>query len=102
MIRLHPPVWILPRQAQQADEIDGWAVPVGADVLICPYTLHRHTGHWDRPNTFDPDRFAPGAAAGRARYAYLPFGAGPRFSIGSNVGMMEATIVLATLPATCA
>jgi enediyne biosynthesis protein E7 len=97
VMRLYPPVWILPRLAQQADEIGGWAVPAGADVLICPYTLHRHPAHWDRPETFDPDRFAPGAAARRARYAYLPFGAGPRFCIGSNLGMMEAMVVLATV-----
>ncbi|MYS23003.1 MULTISPECIES: cytochrome P450 [unclassified Streptomyces] len=97
VMRLYPPVWILPRLAQEDDEIGGYRVPSGADVLICPYTLHRHPGHWDRPDDFDPDRFEPARSAGRARYAYIPFGAGPRFCVGNNLGMMEATIVLATV-----
>lgn len=97
VMRLYPPVWILPRLAQQEDEIGGYHVPAGADVLISPYTLHRHPAFWEVPDRFDPERFAPGRSAGRARYAYIPFGAGPRFCVGNNLGMMEATIVLATV-----
>lgn len=96
-IRLYPPVWILPRRALADDEIGGYHVPAGADVLICPYTLHRHPRFWDDPERFDPERFDPERSSGRPRYAYIPFGAGPRFCVGSNLGMMEATIVLATL-----
>ena len=58
-MRLYPPVWMLSRRAQEADEIGGYRVPAGADVLICPYTLHRHPGFWDDPDRFDPERFAP-------------------------------------------
>lgn len=96
VMRLYPPVWILPRLAQHEDEIGGYHVPAGADVLVCPYLLHRHPGFWPDPDAFDPERFAPGNSTGRNRYAYIPFGAGPRFCVGNNLGMLEATLVLAT------
>ena len=97
VMRLYPPVWILPRITREEDEIGGYHVPAGADVLICPYTLHRHPGFWEDPDRFDPDRFSPGRSAGRSRYAYIPFGAGPRVCVGSGLGMMEATIVAASV-----
>lgn len=97
VMRMYPPVWLLPRIAQEEDEIGGYHVPAGADVLICPYTLQRHPDFWPEPDRFDPERFAPGKAASRSRYAYIPFGAGPRFCVGNTLGMMEATIVLATV-----
>jgi cytochrome P450 len=95
--RLHPPVWILTRQATGADEVGGYHVPAGSDVLICPYTLHRHPEYWERPGRFDPDRFDPSRTHDRPRYAHIPFGAGPRFCVGSHLGLMEATFVLAML-----
>jgi cytochrome P450 len=95
VMRLYPPVWILTRQAQRADEVGGYHVPAGADVLICPYTLHRHPGFWETPDSFLPERFEPEATADRPRYAYIPFGAGPRFCVGNHLGLMEATFVLA-------
>ncbi|WP_158851257.1 cytochrome P450 [Saccharothrix deserti] len=97
VMRLFPPVWILPRAAQEDDEVGGYHVPKGADVLICPYTLHRHPAFWDRPDRFDPERFDPGANHGRPRYAYIPFGAGPRFCVGNNLGMLEATFTIAMI-----
>jgi enediyne biosynthesis protein E7 len=97
VMRLYPPVWILTRQAQQDDEVGGYRVPAGADVLICPYTLHRHLGFWEAPQRFDPGRFAPDRVANRPRYAYIPFGAGPRFCVGSSLGMMEAVFVVAMI-----
>ena len=95
VMRLCPPVWILTRQAQQDDEVGGYHVPAGSDVLVCPYTLHRHPGFWDSPERFSPGRFDPGVQADRPRYAYIPFGAGPRFCVGNSLGMLEATLVLA-------
>ncbi|MFH9426157.1 cytochrome P450 [Streptomyces sp. NPDC017529] len=96
-MRLYPPVWILPRQALADDEVCGHRVPAGADVLICPYTLHRHPGFWEAPEQFLPERFAPEHRAGRPRYAHLPFGAGPRVCVGSSLGMMEAVFTVALL-----
>jgi cytochrome P450 len=94
-MRLYPPVWILPRTAQAADRIGDYRVPAGSDVLVCPYTLHRHPQFWELPERFDPERFQPSARGGRHRYAYIPFGAGPRVCVGSHLGMMEATFVIA-------
>lgn len=94
-MRLYPPVWGLTRLAQQEDEVGGWHVPAGADVMISPYTLHRHPRFWDAPHRFDPGRFSADRAAGRPRYAYIPFGAGPRFCVGNQLGLMEAVFVVA-------
>jgi cytochrome P450 len=96
-MRLYPPVWILPRLAQGDDEVAGYRVPAGADVVVCPYTLHRHPALWTDPERFDPDRFLGDQASGRPRYAYIPFGAGPRYCVGSSLGMMEAVTVTALL-----
>ncbi|MEV0899204.1 cytochrome P450 [Actinoplanes sp. NPDC049802] len=96
-MRLYPPVWLLPRIAVQADVVGGYRVPAGADVLISPYTLHRDPRFWDRPDSFAPDRFAAGTSTDRPRYAYIPFGAGPRFCVGNHLGMLEAVLVLAML-----
>ncbi|MEZ0075131.1 cytochrome P450 [Planotetraspora sp. GP83] len=95
VLRLYPPVWALTRVAQRDDEVGGYHVPAGADVMISPYTLHRHPAFWDEPDRFDPERFDPGRPASRPRYAYIPFGAGPRFCVGNHLGMLEATFVLA-------
>jgi cytochrome P450 len=95
VMRLFPPVWMLSRVAQADDMIGGYHVPAGKDVLICSYTLHRHPKFWPDPERFDPERFNPANTANRARYAYLPFGAGPRFCVGNNLGMMEAAFVTA-------
>jgi len=95
VMRLFPPVWILTRQAQAADQVAGYHVPAGADVLVCPYTLHRHPAFWTAPDRFDPDRFDPDRARNRPGYSYLPFGAGPRVCVGSNLGMLEAVFVIA-------
>lgn len=96
-MRLYPPVWILTRVAQQEDDIGGYHVPAGSDVLVCPYTLHRNPEFWDRPEEFRPERFDPERPTDRHRYAYIPFGAGPRFCVGNNLGMMEAVFVVAMI-----
>ena len=97
VVRLFPPVWILPRKALAADAVGDYHVPAGADVLICPYTLHRHPELWKDPEKFDPERFDPAASTRPPSYAYLPFGAGPRFCVGNHLGLMEAVFVLAML-----
>jgi cytochrome P450 len=96
-MRLYPPVWILPRRAIADDEVGGYHVPAGAEVLISPYTLHRHPRYWPEPDRFDPERFDPDKPSDRPRYAHIPFGAGPRFCVGNHLGMMEATFIISSL-----
>lgn len=96
-MRLYPPVWMLSRVAQEPDQVGEYPVPAGADVLISPITLHRHPRYWEDPDRFDPGRFEPSRVRNRPRYVYLPFGAGPRFCVGSSLGTMEAVFVTALL-----
>jgi enediyne biosynthesis protein E7 len=94
-MRLYPPVWALTRRAVGADNVGGYRVPAGADVMVSPYTLHRHPAFWPDPARFDPARFDPAQTGTAHRYAYIPFGAGPRACVGSHLGMLEATLVVA-------
>jgi cytochrome P450 len=97
-MRLYPPAPGLSlRAATEADVICGQAIPKGAGIAVMPWILHRHSQLWDQPERFDPERFSPSRAVGRHRYAYLPFGGGPRVCIGMAMALMEATIILATL-----
>jgi cytochrome P450 len=97
-MRLYPPVPSLSRTALTDDVAAGrCAIPKGAFVVISPYLLHRHETLWSAPEQFRPERFLPGARETIERYAYLPFGAGPRVCIGQQFAMVEAVIVLAAL-----
>jgi cytochrome P450 len=92
--RLYPAVWLLSRKALGDDTVGDYHVPAGAQVLICPYALHRDPRYWDAPEEFNPDRFL-GAFPAESRYAYIPFGAGPRSCVGRSLGLTEAIIALA-------
>jgi cytochrome P450 len=96
-IRLYPPLVAISRQAIGPDELAGRRIRRGTMVVIAPYVLHRHRLLWDRPDIFDPNRFLRGARDRIDRYAYLPFGAGPRNCIGSAFALQEATIVVASI-----
>jgi len=91
-MRLYPPIWIIERRARQPDCIAGIRIPAGSSVIICPWTLHRHPEFWPDPESFQPARFAAGTPD-----AWIPFGAGPRFCIGSEFAMMEAVMVTAMI-----
>jgi cytochrome P450 len=95
-MRLFPPVWMVGRRAEVADELCGYEVPKGALVLTSPYVLHRHPDHWENPEGFDPERFAPGRPA-PARGTYMPFIVGARKCIGEHFAMTELVIIVATL-----
>ena len=96
-MRLYPPAHTLSREAVTEDVVLGHRIPAGATILIVPWLLHRNPKLWERPERFDPERFAPERAASRHRFAYIPFGAGPRICIGAAFAMAEAMLVLATM-----
>jgi len=96
-MRLYPPVWTLARTAVNDDEIGGYYIPARSEILIFPYITQRHPKWWPDPEAFRPERFAPENSAARPRYAYLPFGAGPRTCIGLNFAMTEILAVLALM-----
>ncbi len=95
-LRLYPPAFTIVRMALGADEVVGHAVPKGSLVVMAPWILHRHRKRWSHPERFDPTRFLPGAAP-IDRFAYLPFGIGPRICIGAQFALLEATLVMARL-----
>jgi len=96
-MRLYPPAHTLSRAPLTADEVLGERIPAGATVLIVPWMLHRKPSLWERADRFEPERFAPERAASRPRFAYIPFGAGPRICIGAAFALAEATLILATI-----
>ncbi|MCB0112199.1 MAG: cytochrome P450, partial [Caldilineaceae bacterium] len=96
-LRLYPPAWGVGRQSVDADLVGGYAIPPNASLTLPFYVLHRDPRWWEDPERFDPDRFTPERSARRHKFAYLPFGAGPRQCIGNNFAMMEAQLVLATV-----
>jgi cytochrome P450 len=96
-MRLYPPAHTTSREPIADDEVLGHRIPAGAEVLIVPWLLHRRPSLWDNPGRFDPERFSPENAAARSRFAYIPFGAGPRICIGAVFAMTEAMLLLATL-----
>jgi cytochrome P450 len=93
-LRLYPPAWMFAREAIDDDELDGYRVPAGAKVMISPFITHRHAAYWENPAGFDPERFTSERSADRPRYAYFPFGGGPRRCIGEGFALMEATLVI--------
>ena len=77
--------------------VDDTLIPAGSDVLVSAYVTHRHPLHWEDPERFDPDRFTPEREAARHRYAWFPFGGGPRACIGQHFSMLESVLTLAVL-----
>ena len=96
-MRLYPPAWMIDRHAIADDEILGYHLRKDTLVLVSPYLAHRHPGFWPNPEGFDPERFTPANEAARPRYAYFPFGGGPRQCIGNAFAMMEAQLIVATV-----
>ncbi|MEM7368537.1 MAG: cytochrome P450 [Bacteroidota bacterium] len=93
-LRLFPPAWAIGREAIGPDEIDGYPIRKKYQILMSSYALHRNPRYWQEPDRFEPDRFSPEKVKERHRFAYLPFGGGPRFCIGNNFALMEMQLVL--------
>jgi cytochrome P450 len=96
-LRLYPPAWGQPRESIGPDEINGFTIPAKAIITVNQWVTHRHPDFWEEPERFRPERFLPGRAEGRHRFAYFPFGGGPRVCIGNIFAMMEGPLVMATI-----
>ena len=96
-MRLYPPAWSLARTVVSDFELHGYTIPAAANVVMSPWIMHRHPGYFPDPEKFDPDRWLPERAQKLPRFAYFPFGGGPRQCIGNAFAMMEATLLLATI-----
>jgi cytochrome P450 len=95
-LRLFPAAFILVREAILPDQIGALQLPRRTVVMIAPWVLHRHHAFWHDPEVFDPARFMPDAPP-PPRFAFMPFGAGPRICVGAQFAMAEAVLVLAAL-----
>lgn len=100
-MRLFPPVPAVARQSIEDVTVGGWEIPKGSLVVVSTYALHRDRRFFPEPEQFNPERFAAGWEERISRFAYLPFGGGPRVCIGNGFAMMEARLVLATVAQRC-
>jgi cytochrome P450 len=96
-MRLYPPAWAVSRLAIEEVELGGWSVPRDSVVVASQAVIHRDPRFWQEPERFDPARFTSEAKAARPKFAYFPFGAGPRICIGEGFAWMEGVLLLATL-----
>lgn len=97
IMRLYPPAHALGRQAIETCSVGGYAVPAGGTILMSQWVMHRDPRYFDDPERFSPERWADGLAKRLPRYAYFPFGGGPRVCIGNTFALMELPLVLATI-----
>ncbi len=96
-LRLYPPVGFFVRQANEAQQMRSKALPEEATIVIAPWLIQRHRALWERPDEFDPDRYAAKSAKESLKCAYLPFGLGPRVCMGATFALQESSLILSTL-----
>ena len=96
-MRLYPPAWSLARTAARDFEVGGYLVPAGANVVMSQWIMHRDPRFFPSPEQFDPGRWFEEPTQRLPRFAYFPFGGGPRYCVGASFAMMEATLLLAAI-----
>jgi cytochrome P450 len=94
-LRIRPPAWQVMRTAVEDDEIDGYPIKAGTNLVALMYMCHFHPDEWTDPETFDPERFSPERSETRHKLAWMPFGAGQRMCIGKDFALMEGQLALA-------
>lgn len=97
--RLYPPAWAIGRKALRDFEVSGYRIPAGTNIIVSQWVLHRDPRLYPDPERFDPERWREEVAGRRSlpKFAYLPFGAGPRVCVGASLALTESALVLATL-----
>jgi cytochrome P450 len=96
-MRLYPPVFTVFREPTEPVELAGYDVPAGATLMLPQWGVHRSERYWDDPGAFDPERFSADRRQDRPRFAYFPFGGGPRHCIGKHLSLLEAKTIVATV-----
>jgi cytochrome P450 len=96
-MRLYPPAWSLARTTIKELELSGYPIPAGSNVVMSPWIMHRDPRFFEQPEKFNPDRWTTEASQLLPRFAYFPFGGGPRLCIGASFAMMEAALLTATI-----
>jgi cytochrome P450 len=96
-LRLYPSLWIFAMLPIGPDVIGGHDIPAGMSVVICPYITHRHSGFWEDPERFNPERFAGPASPAPHPYAYFPFSGGPRACPASDLALTMIRIAVASI-----
>ncbi|WP_405098706.1 cytochrome P450 [Micromonospora sp. NBC_01412] len=97
LIRLYPVAWLAPRQVVRSVSLGGVELEEGATLLVSPLITQRLERYWERPEVFDPDRFAPDRVRARHRYAFFPFGGGPHQCLGMHLFYLEAQLIVANV-----
>ncbi len=96
-MRLYPPAWLVGRRAREDHEIGGYMIEAGNLVVASQWVMHRDARYYPDPTTFDPDRWTEPFTEALPKFAYFPFGGGPRICIGESFAWMELSLVIATL-----
>ena len=96
-MRLYPPAWGVARQVIEDFELCGYRIPAGANVVMSQWVMHRDSRFFSDPEKFDPNRWTTEQCQKLPKFAYFPFGGGPRQCIGASFAMMEAVLLLATI-----
>jgi len=96
-LRLYPPAWVMSRRAAEDVRVGEYTLPAGSNVILSPWVTHRDARFFPNPEAFDPDRWSPEFEQTLPKFAYFPFGGGPRVCIGNNFALMEASILLASV-----
>lgn len=96
-LRMYPPVYMFSRMTTSDITVQSYHFPAGSTLIFSPYSIHRRPDYFPSPDTFDPDRFAPGSETRLPRHAYMPFGAGPRICIGNHYALLSGHMIIATL-----
>ena len=97
MLRLYPPAWRIFRRTEEPFAVGDYVLPPGSNIVLSQWVTQRDPRWFSEPERFYPDRWSEEAEARLPRFAYFPFGGGPRVCIGAGFAMMEATLLLATI-----
>jgi cytochrome P450 len=96
-MRLYPPVYTIFRTPTESVELGGYEVPTSANLMLPQWAVHHSERYWDDPEQFDPERWSDERSEDRHRFAFFPFGGGPRHCIGKHLALLEAKLIIATI-----